>query len=46
MESVERSEDWELRDGVSSSMLPAALELQGKLLDRFAEAATTARSKA
>ena len=37
--TVDRSDDWALRDIVSPSMLNAAQDLQGKLLDRFAAAA-------
>jgi len=36
---VDRSDDWVLRDMVSPSMLSAAQDLQGTLLDRFAAAA-------
>ena len=38
LQAVERSDDWELRDTVGASMLPAAQDLEARLLDRFASA--------
>jgi hypothetical protein len=38
LEAVERSDDWELRNSVGPSMLPAAQDLQARVLDQFAAA--------
>ena len=39
LEAVERSDDWEIRQQVGPAMLPAAIELQEKLVDQFSQAA-------
>ena len=36
LQTVERSDDWELRDLITPTMIPAALDLQGRLLRSFA----------
>ena len=34
--TVQRSQDWGVRDGVDGELLPAVYDLQGQLLDDFA----------